>query len=166
MYAIIISGVVFSLIILYFRSHLKSFLKKMSLQIARYFVYPQLVRRHQYLDPWSPGEIILHVLYIAINAFCIGFRASSFRKAGLRAANLSLINMTPLFIDPDLSFLADIFWFSLSTFKCLHQSAAVMSILLLLLHVLVSVASRESFSLSVDKNMWRVIVSSCSFFYA
>jgi hypothetical protein len=159
-YAIISGGVVLCLIVLYFRGYLKQLLRKISLQGARYLVYPQLVRRHRYIGPWSPGNLGLHLLYFTIIAICVGFRASSFQKAGLRAANLSLIHMIPHVIGSDLSFLADILWLPLGIFQLLHRSTALISLLLLLFHVLVTIALRMPFQLSVSKNLWGLTVSS------
>jgi hypothetical protein len=80
-YAIISGGVVLCLIVLYFRGYLKQLLRTISLQGARYLVYPQLVRRHRYIGPWSLGNLGLHLLYFTIIAICVRFRASSFQKS-------------------------------------------------------------------------------------
>lgn len=55
------------------------------------------------------GIIQERLYYIALNVFCLAFRVPTLSKAGLRAGNLSLANMIPLFAGAHLSFLADAF---------------------------------------------------------
>jgi hypothetical protein len=123
-----------------------------------FLTYPYLIRRHRFLGPWTYADIIIQLFYIAINAFCLSFRVTSdIAKAGMRAGNLSLINMIPLFLGPHLSFLADILGISLSTFRLIHRSAGLMSLGLACLHVVFSFASHTAFSL--HSNRAAVVVS-------
>lgn len=94
-----------------------------------------------------------------MNAFYVGFKVQDIQMAGLRAANLSLINMITLFAGPYLNFLADILGVSLNTYQRVYRSVGIMSFVLLLFHVLTVIASRNSFPLRIAENMWGIIVS-------
>ncbi|PVH67378.1 hypothetical protein DL98DRAFT_643971, partial [Cadophora sp. DSE1049] len=96
------------------------------------------------------------VIYIAGNSFCLGFRAD-IAKAGVRAGNLSLINMIPLFSGPHLGSLADLLGISLSTFRLMHRSAGIMSCSLVLFHVLAVFVSHTAFSLRGIANLSAVV---------
>lgn len=158
-YAIATGGIFTFLILVHFRPYMQSFLKTTSLLVSQYLTYPQLIRRHRYLGPWSWADVLLQLFYITVNAFCVGFKVQDIQIAGLRAANLSLINIIPLFAGPHLNFLADILGVSLNTYRRVHRSVGIMSFVLLLFHVLTVMASRNSFPLRVAENMWGVIVS-------
>lgn len=162
-YAIAIGGIPFVLIILNVRQKVKSFIRFVSLQTSRYLTYPKLLHRHQHLGPWSPANILLHVFYIAVNAFCIGFEASDIKSAGLRAANLSLINMIPLMAGHHLSVLADILGIPLHAYRQIHRAGGMMSLVLLISHVLVVLVTKTSFPLRTAENIWGFIVSKLSF---
>jgi hypothetical protein len=128
-------------------------------QALRYLKYPYLVRRHRFVGPWTCADIIIQLVYIAGNSFCLGFRVSNIAKAGVRAGNLSLINMIPLFLGPHLGFLADILGISLSTFQLIHRSARMMSCSLVLFHLLTMLVSNTSFPLRGIVNLSAVVVS-------
>jgi len=103
--------------------------------------------------------VLAQLIYIAVNVFCFSFRASSISQAGLRAGTLSIVNLIPLFAGLHISFLADLLGVTLATFRQIHRSAGVMSVLLALFHVPVAVASRSSFALALPQNLFAVIVS-------
>jgi hypothetical protein len=128
-------------------------------QTLRYLKYAYLVPRHQFLGPWTFADILLQVIYIASNSFCVGFRVSDIAKAGVRAGNLSLINMIPLFLGPHLGFLADILGITLSAFRLMHRSAGVMSCSLVLFHVLAMLVSSTAFPLRGIANISAAVVT-------
>lgn len=63
----------------------------------------------------------------------------------------------PLFLGAHISFLSDLFGVSLKSWRLVHRSAGIMSFSLMLLHILIVVASRVSFSLSVPENLYGLI---------
>ena len=77
--------------------------ERIALFTSKHLTYPYFLHRHRFLGPWTRSAILVQLIYIALNAFCLGFRASTLSKAGLRAGNLSLANMIPLFAGPYLS---------------------------------------------------------------
>jgi hypothetical protein len=133
--------------------------KSAAFRWSQLLLYPDVVGRHRYLGPWRPVDFIHPVLYLSINSFCVVFRAKSVQAAGLRAANLAIINAIPLFSGPHLGFLADILGVSLSTHRSVHRLAAIMVVLLLMVHCLAAIAGKDSFPLRIAENMWALIVS-------
>ena len=126
---------------------------------SRYFLYCYLVPRYQFVGPWTWAEVMIQMLYIGINSFCLGFGFPSITAAGIRAGNLSLINLIPLFLGPHLNFLADLFDVSLTAFRCFHRSAGLMSFGLFLFHTIVIFASRTSFTSRGTRNIYAIIAS-------
>jgi hypothetical protein len=131
-------------------------------RVSRYLIYRYLIHRHQLLGPWTLADVLIQLLYIGINSLCLGFRFPSIATAGIRAGNLSLINLVPLFLGPHLSFLADIIGVSFSTFRNIHRSAGLMSLGLVVFHSLSIFASRTAFALRGTQNIYAVVVSLAS----
>jgi hypothetical protein len=140
-------------------SYLISFVPSCLRWRLKYLTYFYLVRRHQFLGPWTLADVIIQLVYIGGNSFCLGFQVSSIALAGVRAGNLSLINLVTLFLGPHLSFLADTLGVSLSTFRHIHRSAGLMALGLVLFHAIVIVTSPTAFTLSNAKNLSAVVVS-------
>jgi hypothetical protein len=156
---VIAAGGIFTILfLLTLRPYLVQFIEHLVLLQSKYLTYPQILRRHSFLGSWTPAGFAVHVVYITMNVYCLEFWKLTTTKAGLRAANLALINMMPLFLGNHLSFLADLFGISLNTFRMVHRSAGMMSFGLALLHVLIVVASRASFSPGVPEYLYGLIV--------
>ena len=113
--------------------------ERIALFTFKHLTYSYFLHRHRFLGSWTRSAILVQLIYIALNAFCLGFRAFTLSKAGFRVGNLSWTNMISLFAGPHLSFLADILGFCLGTYRRVHRSAGVMSFALLLFHALVVV---------------------------
>jgi hypothetical protein len=160
-YAVAVGGVFCICFLIAMLPYLMPFMEKISLFAFKHLIYPQFLRRHRLLGPWTLAGIFIQLAYIAVNVFCFSFRVSSISNAGLRAGNLSLINMMPLFFGPHLSFLASLFGVSLDTYRLIHRSAGLMSFILLLFHVLTVVAVGTAFPLSEPANLYGLIV--CKF---
>jgi hypothetical protein len=159
-YAIAAGGVFIILISINFRTHAARFWGIAALLISKYLTYPRLLARHQFAGPWTPASVVSQLIYVAINIFCVFFKFSSIWMAGLRAANLSLVNLIPLFAGPHLSFLADLLGIPLRTYRQLHRSAGLVSFALLVFHAFTVVAMKRSFSLHIPENLFGLIVSS------
>jgi len=157
-YATAVGGVFSIYFVIAILPYLMPFIEKISLFASKHLIYPQFIRRHQLLGPWTLTGIFTQLAYIAVNVFCFSFRVSSISNAGLRAANLSLINMMPLFLGPHLSLLADLLGVSLGTYRLVHRSAGLLSVALLLFHVLTAVGVGTAFPLSEPANLHGLIV--------
>jgi hypothetical protein len=119
----------------------------------------QVLRRHRAVGPWSCNQVLLQGIYLAVNDFCFGFNISTADQARVRAGQLSLINLTPTYLGPHLSFICDILGVSLSTHRLFHRSAAVISFLFALLHVIIDVAETSSLKNTKSWELYGVIVS-------
>jgi hypothetical protein len=158
-YAIAAGGVLLIFISVNLRPYIARSWATAALLTDKYLTYPQLLHRHRFLGPWSPSSIGLQLLYIGVNVLCLWLHVPSIWTAGLRAANLSLINLIPLFAGPHLSFLADLLGITLHMYRRFHRSAGLMSFVLLVLHILTVVAKRTSFPLHNPENLFGLIVS-------
>lgn len=139
-YAMAVGSAFLILLSISFLFYLVVLMKKVSLEVSRFLIYPQFLHHHQFLDPWTWADVLIQLTYIIINIFCISFQIFFISETGLRAGNLSLLNMISLFFDSHLSFLADLLHISLSTYCCIHCSTDLMSFILLLFHVITVVA--------------------------
>ncbi len=164
-YATAAGGFFFVFIIVNLLSHTVRFREKISLLTFKHLTYSYFLNRHRLLGPWSRTDVLVQLIYITINVFCLSFRVSTISKAGLQAGNLSLVNMIPLFAGTHLSFLADLLGFPLNSYRRVHRSAGLMVFALILFHVLVVVANRTTFSLKVPEHLFGLIVSLCCCFH-
>lgn len=149
-YAIAASGILLVLALinlLPLLPQLISFARPFFRRVSRYLIFRYLIGRHRFLGPWTFADVIIQLIYISINSFCLGFRVPSIAAAGIRAGNLSLLTLIPLFLGPHLSFLADAIGVSLSTFRHIHHSAGLMSLGLVLFHTLIIFTSQTAFAL-------------------
>jgi hypothetical protein len=162
-YAIAAGGILFMLVLVELLPHFRRFGGVVYLWISKHFIYPYALNRHRGIGPWSRATVLIQLAYFTVNIFCLGFRISSVSKAGLRAGNLSLINLIPVFAGPHQGFLADRIGVSLSQLRRIHQSTGLMSFSLALFHVLVAVADKASFPLSRSQNLFTIIVSTFPF---
>jgi hypothetical protein len=157
-YVIAAGGIFTILFLLTLRPHFVQFIEHIVLWQSKYLMYPQILQRHSHLGPWTLAGVVLHTGYIAANVSYLEFWKLTTTKVGFRAANLALINMMPLFLGAHIGFLSDLFGVSLKSWRLVHRSAGIMSFSLMLLHILIVVASRVSFSLSVPENLYGLIV--------
>ena len=133
--------------------------RKLAIATSKYLIYPFVVRRHRLLGPWSPVDILLQLLYIALNAFCVFFRVTSLEEAEDRAGTLSIVNMAPTFFGPNLSPLADLLGLSLSNYRQMHRSAGTMSSVLVAFQLSVGVYKKTPPNWSVLKDVKSLVVS-------
>lgn len=154
------AGGIFSLLFLtHLIPHVAKLFKGVAIWISKHVIYPYAINRHRIIGPWTRALVILHLVYISLNVFCLSFQASSALEAGLRAGTLALINMVPLFAGPHLGFLADVLGLSLTSFHRIHRSAAWMSFAMALFHVFTVIVSRITFNLSQHANIFTLIAS-------
>ena len=165
MYATAAGGFFFVFIIVNLLPHTVRFREKISLLTSKHLTYPYFLNRHRLLGPWSRTDVLVQLIYITINVFCLSFRVFTISKADLQAGNLSLVNMISLFADAHLSFLTDLLGFSLNSYRRVHRSTKLMTFALILVHVLVLVINRTTFSLKVSKHLLELIVSLCCCFH-
>ena len=157
-YALVAAGIFSMFILVHFRKYLNRLVNHVFL-LSRHLTYPRLVHRHRFLGPWSPAVVIMQLVYIAANVFCVTFPASSIAEIGRRAGTLAVINMVPLFAGPHLAFLGNILGTSLGTIHLIHRSAGIMTFSLSIAHVLVKAESRPSLPLDLPQNLFAVVVS-------
>lgn len=158
-YAVAAGGVFLILMIIKGFPFIQHVLRSLAITISKYLTYPFVVRRHRLLGPWSPADVLLQLLYIALNILCVTFRVTSFNEAGDRAGTLSIVNMAPLFFGLHLSFLADLLGLSSSNYRRIHRSAGIISFALVTLHLLAAVHGDPTYSLHVRGNLYLLIVS-------
>lgn len=158
-YAIAAGGVFILFIIANCLHYIKWLVKHIAFFTSRYLTYCYLVRRHRFLGPWTRAGILVQVIYIAINVFCLTFQVSKLSQVSLRAGTLSLINMIPLFAGSHLSFLADVLGVSLATYRRIHRSGSLVSFALGLCHVMMAVIGRGSLTLATPRYLFGLIAS-------
>ena len=156
-YALGIGVLLFSFLLIQFSSHIFSVLKQWG-NLIRHILYRYVLHRYYFLTRLVRTNILLEILYIAGNSFCLSFRVANISQAGVRAGNLSLINLIPVYAGPHLLFLADILRIPLRSYQWIHRSAGLMSSVLVLFHALTVATRKPSFVLSSVKNVSAVVV--------
>ena len=91
--------------------------------------------------------------------FALASNPPPLAMVGIRAGNLSLINLIPLFLGPHLIFLTNILKVSLTTFRHIHGSTGLMSLCLALFHFLITLISHTTFAVRGIQNIAAIVVS-------
>lgn len=80
------------------------------------------------------AQVLLQLVYLAVNAFCCCFKVLNALEASIRAARLSLLNLIPAYFGPHFSFICNFSGVSLHSYRVFHGSTATMPLLLGLVH--------------------------------
>ncbi|KAH7304619.1 hypothetical protein B0I35DRAFT_363151 [Stachybotrys elegans] len=136
LYALAFSGLFIILfVVALFHPLFLRFSKPVAVFINRALFYTPLLHRHRFFGPWTTAEFVVQSGYVIANLVSISFNASSVSMASLCAGRLALFNMIPLFLSPDLAFLADSLGLPLRVFRKVHCSSGVMTMMMTLVHV-------------------------------
>ena len=157
-YAIAAGGCIALLFIVNTLVRLSWLLKPCIALLRKYFQYP-LLRRHRLLGPWTRAQVAFELIYFAANAFCTCFKVSTAGDVATRAGHLSLINMVPAYLGFHLSFVCTLLGVSLSTYRLFHASTGTMSIILGVLHAVISAIGKTSLSTKGSEQIFKMIVS-------
>ena len=131
--------------------------------LRKCFLYPLLLRRHRFLGPSTCAQMVFELIYFAVNAFCAFFKVSTMSDVATRAGHLSLINMVPAYFGFHLSFVCTLPGVSLLRYRLFHASTGTMSIMLDVLHAIISTAAKPRLSTRGLRQVFKLIVSYCVF---
>ncbi|QGA15970.1 hypothetical protein EYB26_003637 [Talaromyces marneffei] len=135
-YGIAVGGILLLLIVARLRPALRDLARVLSIVVSKYLVYPYLLNRHRWFGPWTWAGIIKCLVYGASNCVVILYNVHTYEEASIRAGRLALVNMTVLFMAPQLSVIADILGISLEACQWIHRAAGWMTCALVTTHVL------------------------------
>ncbi len=158
-YAITV-GAVFGLVLMISAaSSFLRFFRPYTVLLVKHLLYPHVLRRHRFFGPWTRAQVLLHLLYLAVNIFCSIFGVFSVKELGNRTGILSLINMIPSYFGHHLSFVSDMLGLSIHNYRRIHASTGAMSVCLGLFHAVINVASVPNLKLfSVSGQLFGFIV--------
>jgi hypothetical protein len=158
-YAIVSGGIFAGLFLARTLSTLAKWSTFFSILLTRHLTLPFVVHRHQLLGPWTRASVLLHVSYVAINAFLVFFRQDSLPGAGRRAGELALVNLIFPLSATHLSNVADLLGISWRTCRKTHRATGWMATALLAFHVVAAIQVHGfSFPLSEMQNLFTMIV--------
>ena len=72
-YAIAAGGIFVTLFLTRVASSLISLTSIIYVMASKHLTYPYLLNRHQILGPWTRANVLLYLVYGAVNVFCIAF---------------------------------------------------------------------------------------------
>jgi len=162
-YAIAAGGILVLMFLLQSIPFFQRIFSALAILTARHLTYPFIIRRHRLLGPWSRADVLLQLVYVAMNMLCMTFRVASVKEALGRAGTLAIINLTPSFFAFHLSFLADLLGISLSNIRRIHRMTGWMSCYLGVIHAFATIYYDPPFLRDMPKNRFAVIVSRCTF---
>lgn len=161
-YAITGAGITAVLLVFQLSRRVHRFLQdSVLIFLFRHVVYPLCINRHTLVGPWSRGVVLLQAFYWAATLFCSCFQIQSLPEAATRTGILSLINLVPLYLGFQLSFVADILGVSLRLWRHLHGTLGVIAVVLALVHVSISLATDRGI-LQGRKGLYTILVRSVS----
>ena len=77
LYASALGGLLAIFMFIHFLPHLAMLIHNVSIVTSKHLVPPYLVHRHRIFGPWGWAGVIVQLIYVAVNLFCICFRAST-----------------------------------------------------------------------------------------
>ena len=158
-YAIAAGGIFVLLFLVKSLPLFQRILGALAILTAKHLTYLLIIRRHRLVGPESRADVLLQLIYFAMNILCMIFRVSSVKKAPGRAGTLAIINLTPSFFAFHLNFLADLLGILLSNFRRIHRITGWMSFFLGVIHAFATIDNDPSFLRDMPKNLYAVIVS-------
>ena len=106
-YAIVIAGVALVFLLRTGVSCLAPNLIATSSHVYQYLSHSYVLNRHTLIGPWTGAGVLLHLIYLAVNAVCLSVGVTNLSHAGRRAGTLAVINLGLLLSGLHLNFLAD-----------------------------------------------------------
>ena len=158
-YAIAAGGVFVLLLIVKGLTSFRPILRALAILTAKHLTYPFIVRRHRLLGLWSRADILLQLIYVIINLFCMSFRVSSIKEAGARAGTLAMINLAPPFFGFHLSFLANLLGILLSNCRRIYRMTGWILFFFGIVYALATVYNNPLYFRDLPKNLYVIIVS-------
>ena len=159
-YAIALASAASSFLLLNLFAYLNRFRGHISLLVSKHLIFPYVLSRHALVGPWSAADVLLQMVYLTANIFCLSFRVTDMSQAGVRAGTLSLINMGPLFGGLHHDFLAGLFGFSLKTCQGVHRSAGFAAFAVAAFHVIIAAISKSPVMQALSLHPFLIIVRS------
>jgi Ferric reductase like transmembrane component len=124
----------------------------------RHVAYLRLWSRLILLGGMSPFELLLLIIYLCSNGFCMAYRATSRDDISSRAAILSTINMIPLLVGSRLSMVARFLGLANRTYLLLHRWVGLLSAVQGVVHTILAVSNRATFQWN-SSSLYGFIVS-------
>lgn len=82
-YAIAAGGIFTTLFVINLLPHVMQFTRHVLIVMCKHLTYPYVLRRHRLFGPWTRAGVLVHLVYITVNLFCLGYRVSKISQAGL-----------------------------------------------------------------------------------
>jgi hypothetical protein len=125
--------------------------------ILKRLAYPHLFRQIPIVGTATRSEILVGVLYLAINCVVIGVGSSA--EIGTRAAIMSTINMIPLLCGPRLILMTELLGISRRAHIGLHKWLGLTVIWKVGLHTVRSIMNNQPFQWT-EMNIYGIMVCS------
>ena len=142
--------------------HLLSWGKRLLEQLHRlsdkHLRLPHVISRRWWIGPWTRLVILRQTIMTAITLFTVFYDATDASSIVRHAGVVSLVNMTPAYLAPHLSYGADLFGLSLPTFTSLHAEIGASVVLPMAIHVAAAVKSSSTPVWAGTENKYGVVV--------
>ncbi|KAK1966787.1 hypothetical protein LY78DRAFT_577651 [Colletotrichum sublineola] len=132
LYAICLAGMTAGIVLVNVLSRTSGARKRFAHLLEQHLLYRFLVHRHSLFGPWNAMSLLLPILYIGVNAFCLAFRPSTLLS---RSGNLALLNTLPLFASPCLDLTADVLAIPFRHYAAIHRWLGRIAVMLLAAHI-------------------------------
>lgn len=111
--------------------------------ILKRLVYPHTFRRLRFIGAITRSKMLMGILYVSVNILCIIIPRASSAEISSRAATMSTINLIPLLCGPRLMLMSQLLGVSLRAHFGFHTWVATTAMVQALLHIVISVTSRQ-----------------------
>ncbi|KAJ9129698.1 hypothetical protein NKR23_g12482 [Pleurostoma richardsiae] len=108
--------------------------------------------RYFRIGTWNLIDILAVLAYLVLNVVAVYSTSATTRDFGLRAADLSLINMIWLYANPYIDLTTSVLGISLRRTHRWHATIGIVAFVLLLTHLVIFDTSRAPFDLDISRN--------------
>ncbi|KJZ70774.1 hypothetical protein HIM_09824 [Hirsutella minnesotensis 3608] len=158
-YSLVFCVIVLALFFYHFRSNLSALGASLRVPILKHLVYRPAIGSRRFQVQWTRADVLAELAYLGLNVFCVYFKSPTLSSAGLRAANLCIVNLVFLCATPHLDTLTNTLGLQWCTVRRFHGSVGVMATLLLGFHLVAFAVSPVSFPVWKAENKWAVVAA-------
>lgn len=126
--------------------------------LARHLCLPRRIPHMTWLGAWTWWSFLVQTIITGANLVLIFVRAPNIKSAGQRAGEVAVVNLTLLFLGPQLSDHADLLNLSLTQMKVVHRGATWLLLVAVAIHVVILQPSQSVFTSKPSKDLYGVIV--------
>ena len=141
----------------------KRLLKQLHRLSDKHLRLPYALSRRWWIGPWTRLVVLRQVIMTTITLFVVFYNATDASSIVSHAGVASIVNMTPVYLAPHMSYGADLFGLSLPTFRSLHAEIGASMVLPVTVHVAAAMKNSSTPLWAGTESQYGVLVCHTSY---